>query len=621
VTDTLSTAAQSSTPPTGAAGPALAGRNFGYQFDELGNRVTATQSSLTSTEQLTTSYQTNAANQYTTVNHPDPAQRIIHGSAHPQATVSASQQKVQPADGSLEPNSTALPVARQGAQFSTAATASPTSSPVQQQVAITATRPGVGKDGADVSQTRSGLHTFPPKQETLTYDLDGNLLTDAQWTYVWDAENRLIEMRRHPGLHPPLRLRFTYDHQGRRIRKIVEQHNGQSYALTSDTRFLYDGWNLVAEYQMNPSQHSSFDILHSFFWALDLSQTEQGAGGVGGLMLCSTASPAQPSQISNPSNLKYTAPVYDGNGNVLSLVSLSTNTITAHYEYSAFGETLEMEGGATEANPFRFSTKYTDDETGLVYYGYRYYSPELGRWPSRDPIEERGGSNLHGFMLNAALDRWDYLGFTACSCKCDSSQTDARDLLNERVNNSIQENGGKPQRIASDLIPNKRSRLTNRTDIESDLEDSGLGTDSGGPGQAKCIKLCGKCVGTDKVGHFFEEGRLYQRIDDEYGSGAGARWGEFAEGVGGARNPVVSGYPAGSLVSAGSLPTHTPTPHGVAGDHHTFGNPVGRADLAANKAGQDFWDRLRNDGSMMHFDICEYVSDSWDENLNPNTQR
>jgi RHS repeat-associated protein len=219
-------------------------------------------------------------------------------------------------------------------------------------------------------------------------------------------------MKRHPGLHPALRLRFTYDHKGRRIRKTVEQKVGASYVLTSDTRFLYDGWNLVAEYQMNPSQHSSFDILHSFFWALDLSNTEQGAGGVAGLMLCATTSATQPSQISNSSNLKYTAPVYDGNGNVLSLISLTTNTVIARYEYSAFGETLEMEGGAADANLFRFSTKYTDSETSLLYYGYRYYSPELGRWPNRDPIGINGGLNLYGMVGNDVVNGTDLMGLT-----------------------------------------------------------------------------------------------------------------------------------------------------------------------------------------------------------------
>jgi RHS repeat-associated protein len=42
------------------------------------------------------------------------------------------------------------------------------------------------------------------------------------------------------------------------------------------------------------------------------------------------------------------------------------------------------------ANPFRFSTKYQDDETDLLYYGYRYYSASMGRWMSRDPLGQPG---------------------------------------------------------------------------------------------------------------------------------------------------------------------------------------------------------------------------------------
>jgi RHS repeat-associated protein len=58
----------------------------------------------------------------------------------------------------------------------------------------------------------------------------------------------------------------------------------------------------------------------------------------------------------------------------------------------------------------RFSSKYTDAATGLVYYGYRSYSPQLGRWISRDPIEERGGTNLYGMVGNDAVNAVDVLG-------------------------------------------------------------------------------------------------------------------------------------------------------------------------------------------------------------------
>ena len=47
-----------------------------------------------------------------------------------------------------------------------------------------------------------------------------------------------------------------------------------------------------------------------------------------------------------------------------------------------------------KANPFRFSTKYQDDETDLLYYGYRYYNASTGRWMSCDPYEKVGGNLL-----------------------------------------------------------------------------------------------------------------------------------------------------------------------------------------------------------------------------------
>jgi len=62
------------------------------------------------------------------------------------------------------------------------------------------------------------------------------------------------------------------------------------------------------------------------------------------------------------------------------------------------------------ANPFRFSTKFQDDETGLLYYGFRYYDPSTGRWNSRDPVDEWGGMNLFGFVSNNALSNCDKLG-------------------------------------------------------------------------------------------------------------------------------------------------------------------------------------------------------------------
>jgi RHS repeat-associated protein len=99
-------------------------------------------------------------------------------------------------------------------------------------------------------------------------------------------------------------------------------------------------------------------------------------------------------------------------------------TLVASYQYGPFGEKLGADWAApgfVDRNPFRFSTKYTDVETGLVYYGHRYYDPKLGRFLGRDPLGEAGGNNLYGFVRNNPVNRWDILGMV--------TPEDARKLL------------------------------------------------------------------------------------------------------------------------------------------------------------------------------------------------
>ena len=54
----------------------------------------------------------------------------------------------------------------------------------------------------------------------------------------------------------------------------------------------------------------------------------------------------------------------------------------------------------------------------MAYYGYRYYDPVTGRWPSRDPIEEEGGVNLYGFVGNDGINSFDLLGYIKDGDKC-----------------------------------------------------------------------------------------------------------------------------------------------------------------------------------------------------------
>jgi len=101
---------------------------------------------------------------------------------------------------------------------------------------------------------------------------------------------------------------------------------------------------------------------------------------------------------------------FDGNGNVATLTSTDYGTNTAQYHYSPFGEVIRATGPMAKANTFQFSSKCHDDETDLLYYGFRYYRPSMGEWASRDLSGETSGRNLYGFLGNDAVIMVDYLG-------------------------------------------------------------------------------------------------------------------------------------------------------------------------------------------------------------------
>jgi RHS repeat-associated protein len=60
----------------------------------------------------------------------------------------------------------------------------------------------------------------------------------------------------------------------------------------------------------------------------------------------------------------------------------------------------------------RFSTKYDDDESDLLYYGYRYYKASTGTWPNKDPKQEKGGLNLYAFTGNDSINHIDLIGLS-----------------------------------------------------------------------------------------------------------------------------------------------------------------------------------------------------------------
>ncbi len=106
-------------------------------------------------------------------------------------------------------------------------------------------------------------------------------------------------------------------------------------------------------------------------------------------------------------------------GQRISCTAASNANGVVLYAYDAQGRRISKQTGNGvvsayvydgNANlPSRFSTKYLDGETCLYYYGYRWYDP-VAVWPSRDPIEEKGGYNLYAFVGNDGVNQIDLLG-------------------------------------------------------------------------------------------------------------------------------------------------------------------------------------------------------------------
>ena len=358
----------------------VAGQQFGYGFDDIGNRQTTAAGGDNAGQNLwSASYSANNLNQYTQRTVPGYVQSL--GSANANATVT-----LWSSDGSSASSQ------RKGSYFRAELPVDNTS--VARWLALTNLAVLNNGTNADIVATTVGHEFLPQTPEHFTYDNDGNLTQDGRWNYTWDAENRLVQLSPSTTLGPQISLDFEYDWQGRRIHKQVWGNTNWTGTPTNDLKFVYDGWNLIA------ILNSPSSLLQSFTWGLDLSGSIQGAGGVGGLLfICDL-----------PSAIGYSAPAFDGNGNVMALVSMSGGTNCAAYEYGPFGEVIRATGPMAKANPFRFSTKYQDDESDLLYYGYRYYSISNGRWLSRDPTEEGGGDNLHVFCGNNPVDFADPFG-------------------------------------------------------------------------------------------------------------------------------------------------------------------------------------------------------------------
>lgn len=283
---------------------------------------------------------------------------------------------------------TALPVSTNGTYYS--------------QLAVSASN-----GGQTANTTVPAL--LRPSSEAYTYDADGNVLSDSLWNYTWDAEDRLVGMSTTSAATtfgaPAYQLTFKYDYLGRRVEKTVVR-NGTT---TLDRKYLYQGSLLVAEIDAASNQ-----IVQSYTWGPDASGTIGGEGGIGGLLLVTTET---------TTTLSGYDVSYDGNGNVAALLSTADGSLAATYEYDAYGQMVRRQGVEADANPFQFSTKFTDNESGLVYFGRRFYDPSAGRFINRDPAEEAGGLNLFRYVGGDPINAVDPFGLGSTTIAGAAAQT------------------------------------------------------------------------------------------------------------------------------------------------------------------------------------------------------
>lgn len=236
------------------------------------------------------------------------------------------------------------------------------------------------------SMTRSGT-PFTPE-----YDADGNQTgvntSTGTWSVQYNADNRPVVFTQGSK-----RVECVYDYLGRRVEKV--EYNGNT--LTKRTRFAYMGYLMIAS--MDCTQNTTNPpLLGTWFW----DPSEPVATRVLAMCTHNADKSVAGTRYAAHDLLKSVSALYDASG-----------TRQARFEYTPYGETLTEEGAWASSMPFRYSSEYRDDDLGLIYYNYRHYNPQDGRWISRDLIGEEGGEFLYGFVNNKINSCIDVLGLAS----------------------------------------------------------------------------------------------------------------------------------------------------------------------------------------------------------------
>jgi len=241
-----------------------------------------------------------------------------------------------------------------------------------------------------------------------TYDKNGNLTKKEEPSrssrdktttlYSYDFENRLTKVEIQRG-HRRKVVTFTYDPFGRRLSKAVhreeleedEEQREEGPGCDDErhaprtTYYLYDNEDIIAEY--DDKGETTVRYLH-------------GPG------------------IDEPLAMERKGKVYYYHADGLSSITALTDRhghVARQYDYDSFGNMSAKQNQFGQ--PYTYTAREWDKETGLYYYRARYYDPMAGRFISKDPIGFAGGDvNLYGYVSNNPINLTDPEGTNPLYC-------------------------------------------------------------------------------------------------------------------------------------------------------------------------------------------------------------
>lgn len=249
------------------------------------------------------------------------------------------------------------------------------------------------------------------------FEANGNMTNShGSENLSYDDENRLTVIS--DDTYHSFHTTFAYDGLGRLRQRTEYYWTGAGpiaaahWAVSNSVAYIYDGWRVIQE------RDGSNNPLAGYTRGNDLSGSMEGAGGIGGLLARSSGYSGLDGSWSTHAD--YFA---DGNGNITSLID-GNQSVVGSYRYDPFGTTISKSGALADANVYRFSSKEIHANSGMYYYGCRFYDTSLQRWINRDPRDESGfrllkrsrragtsdGANLYLFVANAAPNSVDFLG-------------------------------------------------------------------------------------------------------------------------------------------------------------------------------------------------------------------